>query len=370
MKEIPKTIIISFFLCHLCCFQFFKANSQSTDSCNSKLALKSQLLFDPTSFNCLPVWNSHGFILRYRKTDSREWSFLLSAPNMNAYIGMGFSSDGRMVGSSAIVGWVGSGGTPTMKRYFLGGQSPSLVQPDQGNLQLVNRSSSIVAENSRIYMAFRLNTDQPSNRLIYSLGPTGQLPSSATFRLTQHQDQISTSLDYTTGQSQTKTLYGKLKRTHGLLNLFGWGIAVPIGIIAARYFREWDPIWFYSHIAIQTVGFILGFAGVICGFVLENRLGINVHTHKSLGIFILVLGCLQVIAFLARPKKEAKVRKYWNWYHHNVGRILVILAIANIFYGIHLADAGSSWNAGFAVAIVVLFITASVLEIRKWKSRD
>lgn len=139
-------------------------------------------------------------VLQYMQTDTNVWSFVLSAPNMNAYVGIGFSPDGKMVGSSAIVGWVGSDGAPTMKKYYLGGQSPQQVQPDQGNLQLVTLNSSIVAENSRIYIAFQITTDMPSNRLIYSVGPAGQLPSSSTFRLTQHQDQISTALDYTTGE--------------------------------------------------------------------------------------------------------------------------------------------------------------------------
>lgn len=107
-----------------------------------------------------------------------------------------------------------------------------------------------------------------------------------------------------TGQSETKTLYATLRRTHGLLNLFGWGILVPIGMIVARYCRQWDPVWFYSHTVVQTIAFILGFAGVICGLVLENRLGTDVDTHKGLGIFILALGCLQVCVFYFDSKVE------------------------------------------------------------------
>ncbi|KAF3637761.1 hypothetical protein FXO37_24723 [Capsicum annuum] len=64
-----------------------------------------------------------------------------------------------MMGSSTIVGWVSNDGSSTMKRYYLGGQSPSEVVSDQGNLELVNITSSIVDKNSRIYMAFQLNTE-------------------------------------------------------------------------------------------------------------------------------------------------------------------------------------------------------------------
>lgn len=61
------------------------------------------------------------------RTDTNVWSFVLSAPNTNAYIAMGFSEKGQMVGSTAIIGWVSDDGTATMKKYFLGGQSPNQV---------------------------------------------------------------------------------------------------------------------------------------------------------------------------------------------------------------------------------------------------
>ncbi|ESR61139.1 hypothetical protein CICLE_v10017719mg [Citrus x clementina] len=166
-------------------------------------------------------------------------------------------------------------------------------------------------------------------------------------------------------QASSRTPYKKL-RSHGITNMLGWGILMIIGAILARYFKQWDPIWFYSHTLVQSLGFVLGVAGVICGLVLENKFDADVSTHKGLGIFILVLGCLQVMAFLARPNKESKVRKYWNWYHHNMGRILIIFAIANIFYGIHLGEKGKGWNAGYGITIAILFLIAIVLEIRMW----
>lgn len=99
------------------------------------------------------------------------------------------------------------------------------------------------------------------------------------------------------GQFQKENPDASLKRSHGILNMLGWGILLPIGVLVARHMRQWDPIWFYSHSIIQSFGFVLGVAGVICGIVLEDRLGANVNKHKGLGIFILTLGCLQVCLF-------------------------------------------------------------------------
>lgn len=84
------------------------------------------------------------------------------------------------------------------------------------------------------------------------------------------------------------------EKQHALLVILGWGVLVPIGILAARYFKSYDPHWFYGHISIQTIGFGLGLAGIIMGFDLDEDEIDNYDTHKALGIVVLVLGCLQV----------------------------------------------------------------------------
>uniref|UniRef100_F6I1X2 Cytochrome b561 and DOMON domain-containing protein n=1 Tax=Vitis vinifera TaxID=29760 RepID=F6I1X2_VITVI len=326
-----------------------------------------------------------GLHLRYQKTESSLWSFVLSAPDTNAYIAIGFSSDGSMVGSSAIVGWVGSNGG--IKQYYLGGTQSSSVEPNKGSLQVLGNTSAALSQSQRIYMAFQLDTTQPQSKLLYAVGPQGQFPSSPEFRLSQHEYKISTRIDYLTGQatipylgllslfdqalakSQSGTVqtpYSRLRMSHGVLNMLGWGVLMPIGIIVARYFKQFDPTWFYVHVSIQSGGFILGSVGVVCGLVLNDRINANVAKHKALGIVILVLGCLQVTAFLARPDKVSKVRKYWNWYHHGVGKVLIALAVVNVFYGIHLGNAGNGWNAGFGVVLASLLIVAIVAEFRKW----
>lgn len=146
------------------------------------------------------------FIIQYVQSASNIWSFVLSAPaGTNSFIAIGFSSNGRMVGSSAIVGWLSSssssGGTSTgmVKQYYLGGTSPTLVEPDNGNLHLVTNSSSLISQSSRLYLAFQLETDLPSSRLLYSVGPTGFFPAPPSYVLTEHRNKVSTTIDYSTG---------------------------------------------------------------------------------------------------------------------------------------------------------------------------
>ena len=97
------------------------------------------------------------------------------------------------------------------------------------------------------------------------------------------------------GSSSGSSFPSGLKRTHGALNLFAWDVLLPIGAIIARYCRGWDPLWFYLHGGIQFGGFILGLAGVVAGVSLYGKIQADVPAHRGLGIFVLVLGILQVL---------------------------------------------------------------------------
>ncbi|XP_052113186.1 cytochrome b561 and DOMON domain-containing protein At3g07570 [Arachis duranensis] len=307
--------------------------SSQGDSCGSNLNLNAPLFFDTTKLICIPVWNTQGFILRYYESSPNTWSFILSAPNPNSYIAIGFSPNGGMVGASAIVGWIstnnGAGGG--MKQYYLAGTTPNMVVPDRGNLVILTNSTLITSQSSTLYMVFQLQTNQPLSRVIFAIGPSGTFPSSPSFALSMHQDKFSMTLDYST---------------------------------------EWDPFWFYFHASVQSLGFIIGTIGVISGLVLNNQLQVDVSLHKALGIIILVLACLQMMALLARPNKASKMRKYWNLYHHNTGRVLIILAIANIFYGIHLGREGNAWKVGYGIVLAILLFIGFLFEINMWSSLE
>lgn len=135
--------------------------------------------------------------VQYKKEGPSLWSFVLSAPDNKGYISVGFSPNGRMVGSSAVAGWITGGGPGRVKQYNLMGKTPGRCPPDQGSLQLVN-NSVIISQSSRLYLSFQLNTTQPRSRLIYALGPQGSLPGSDNL-LPVHQDMVSTSVDYANG---------------------------------------------------------------------------------------------------------------------------------------------------------------------------
>ncbi|XP_020110929.1 cytochrome b561 and DOMON domain-containing protein At3g07570 [Ananas comosus] len=348
-------------------------NSQQTDSCNTNLTISHLLPFNALSLNCISAWSSQNFILRYANTGPGLWSFILSALDTSSYVAIGFSDDGQMVGSSAVVGWSPPGGPGLIRQYYLGGKNPWECPPDKGDLKLVTGTSAILSQSSRLYLAFQVQTDQPKPYLINSVGPRNDLPSpSAGFLLSEHRDHASTSINYITGvisDAGEESAFSSPQR-HGLLGMLGWGVLIPMGAAAARYCRNWDPQWFYAHMSVQGIGFALGLAGIVIGFKLDGRGVNNVDAHTALGIIVLALASLQIIALFARPDKSSKNRKYWNWYHHNVGRSVIAIATANIFFGLSIASEKSAWFIGYSVFLGLSLIICIIFEIKRFMSNE
>lgn len=87
-----------------------------------------------------------------------------------------------------------------------------------------------------------------------------------------------------------------------MLAIAGWGVLLPIGAIVARYCKQSDPLWYNLHLGIQFLGFIMGASAIVLGSVLYNKLHANVQVHRGLGIFVFVIGILQVNRFLESLK--------------------------------------------------------------------
>lgn len=340
------------------------------DGCGFDLSTFLPSPFNSTGLSCRPIWNN--FILRYALDQDNILSIVLSAVYASGWVGMGFSEDGMMIGSSAMVGWIGRDGRAHIKQFYLQGQSTSQVSADRGQLQLANNKAAapaVVLYGVNMYLAFQLQLPSPATRqnLLFAFATA----TPANYRLPEHDDRISVSFDFSGAPSAgsppsvtpSSYPYG-LKRNHGALNILGWGVLLPLGAIIARYSKQWYPRWwYYLHVVVQFAGFMFGLAGVVAGVALCSRLHANVSVHRGLGILVFVLSILQVIAFFVRPEKDSKIRRYWNWYHHWVGRLALFLAAVNIVLGIHVGGAGPSWKVGYGVVLASIMIATTVLEV-------
>ncbi|CAN8265618.1 unnamed protein product [Cochlearia groenlandica] len=184
-------------------------------------------------------------------------------------------------------------------------------------------------------------------------------------------------LDLLSGQvTATKPANGNMllvKRIHGLINAVSWGIFMPIGVLAARYMRTYqglDPMWFYIHIFFQTTGYFAGLLGGLgTAIYMARHTGMSATPHTVIGLVLFGLGFLQILALKARPDKDHKYRKYWNWYHHTVGYVVIVLSIYNIYKGLSILQPGSAWKIAYTTIIGAIGLLGVVMEILQFKER-
>lgn len=112
---------------------------------------------------------------------------------------------------------------------------------------------------------------------------------------------------------------------------------------------------------------MLGVYGWVTGLqLMRNSHGVIFYKHKSIGMVLFAFSSLQVMALLVRPKKEHKIRKYWNIYHHGIGYMLISLGITNVFIGLNILGAPSwSWHV-LICSLVALGAMSLLLEIITW----
>ncbi|CDY25073.1 hypothetical protein HID58_071658 [Brassica napus] len=316
------------------------------------------------SMPCTPLWNT--FVLRHSENRENVMTIILSALYTTGWVGVGFSRDGRMVGSSAMVGWISKKGHAKIKQYYLQGTERDQVAPDQGELQLQKVPPVVALHGAMIYLAFQVKFTVKVPRRAVILAFSSAYPSKLG-RLSKHDDKTTVIVDLSKANGVTasiQTTASSEKTRHGVIAILGWGFLLPLGAILARYLRHRDPLWYYLHIGIQFTGFIFGLAAVILGIQLYNSIQPDIPAHRGIGIFLLILSILQVLAFFARPHRETKMRRYWNWYHHWIGRISLFFGAVNIVLGIRMANSEEDgWRIGYGFVLSVTLLAFLVLEI-------
>ncbi|KAF3453416.1 hypothetical protein FNV43_RR03856 [Rhamnella rubrinervis] len=160
------------------------------------------------------------------------------------------------------------------------------------------------------------------------------------------------------------------RKAHGILNIVGWGILLPIGVIIARYYRKFpfhSKWWYIFHVSCQCVGYTLGTTGWGIGLWLGH---VSKHytfrTHRTLSIFIFTFTTLQMLAIRLKPKPHDDYRKYWDMYHHFLGYALLAVISVNIFKGIDILKPDNAWKWGYIGVLGVLALVALVFEIVTW----
>ncbi|XP_027352237.1 cytochrome b561 and DOMON domain-containing protein At3g61750 isoform X1 [Abrus precatorius] len=315
---------------------------------------------------CKPVW--HTYELRYTKSGDTT-TVILSAPYTVGWVGIGFSRDGMMTGSSAMVGWINKHGHAKIKQFYLRGRKQSEVIVEKGELPLNNVPPAVATNGAEIYIAFQLETTIPFRKQPILLAFSTKHPQN--HHLSKHDDKTAVVFDFSSGSTgPVSNGLIKMRKSHGIVGIIGWGLILPVGAIIARYFRHKDPLWFYLHSIIQFVGFAFGLGTVLLGLQLYSKMHVHIPAHRGIGIFVLVLSILQILAFFLRPNKDSKIRNLWNLYHGWFGRMALFFAALNIVLGIQAAGAGNDWKGGYGFLVSIILIAVIVLEVLAYLKRS
>jgi len=229
------------------------------------------------------------------------------------------------------------------KDYFLAGKSSSAVhspgQLDFSDVEARNDGSGNVQGNFTVSLpaAFVSNGQL---EVLYAKGTVN--PTTGT--LQQHSTRGAASLDLVSGASTstTDTSVEAKKDAHGWLMVIGWTVILS-GAVVARNFKSLGPIWFQIHRGMQVLGLICVLVAFILIFSALDGTRTTYTLHFNLGVAATALGLAQLSALLFRPHPDSRYRRAWALGHHWIGRSAILLAVANIYYGIINVKQVGSW---------------------------
>lgn len=364
-----KKLLFSLF-CFLSIVGFKLKPTASSATCRSNLrAILPPPYSDLSSLTCALIWQQK-FSFRFFQDRENVTTIVLSGKHDHKWIGIGFSRNGRMVGSSAVVAWVERDGVSGLRQYHLEGKNMSRVIPNKGDLRFTTASPVVVVHGDLLYIGFQLQfpTSLAYQPILLAIGSANPLPNGL---LPKHINSTTTYIEFSAHQKTQPMEPNDLRRYHGMTAIIGWGVVTPAGLLVARYFRHMEPSWYYIHSSVQFVGFFVGIISISIGRNLYQRIGAVFLAHKFIGYTVFFLAGLEVCQFVGRPPSDSKRRQYWNFAHYWVGRIAMVMGVMNIFVGFH-GIAANDWTLriGFGISFATLLIAVIVLEALRRREND
>jgi uncharacterized membrane protein len=290
------------------------------------------------------------------------------------WVGFGVStSAGGMIGSEAIIGWPGS-----INSYHLNAKRAANVTLDSEIPLTVKCSAEFVADGSTWTVvrahrsivagnnAISITPGIPTN-VVVAIGPQG-----ADY-ITAHEDddRVRLQVDFMTGTVKA----GKADPrhiAHGALMFVSWGIILQFGAFFARYAKPLpNALWFKLHRIIQFAGFGIAVAGFILALVMVGSAAHfkTSNGHAQIGLTVMILGIVQIVVAVFRPnpasvgQNKTIIRVLWEYSHWWIGRLALILAVANIFLGLATIKAPKAYTIAYAVIVGISAAVIGVLEL-------
>ncbi|TPX68084.1 hypothetical protein SpCBS45565_g03379 [Spizellomyces sp. 'palustris'] len=164
---------------------------------------------------------------------------------------------------------------------------------------------------------------------------------------------------------------GTLIQAHGVLMFLGWVVLAPMAIVIARFFKPTLGVWWFRlHWALMLlaagvftyVGF--GLVYHVVGVKGESHFNVKGNgAHVVFGLLIIILSAPQLALGWIIDRLFNPTRNYIPWWdkvHWWLGRIVFLLALINIPFGIALYNDGEevkrTWPYVVFGALCVLWV--------------
>ncbi|CAI9089329.1 OLC1v1023888C1 [Oldenlandia corymbosa var. corymbosa] len=372
MANSPK-LFLFFSVLFLLCISSSNSAQSSPSSCsnyrfpnNKKFSTCSDLPYLNSALHWTYIPSSQTLQVAFRQTTISPQRWVAWAINPRPTPGM--------LGSQALIAYPKPDGT---MRVYTSPVNSYQTGLKEGDLSFPVSDLSATYSNSEItiFATLMLHNISTTVNQVWQEGPLTPSGTPGMHPLTGPNMKSMGTLDLLSGESKGSSSGGagissrmKMKYSHGFLNTIGWGILIPLGAIIARYVKLYpsaDPAWFYLHIGCQVSAFLIGAVGFFTGISLGKKSpGITHTAHMVIGSLIFGLATVQILAasFL-RPKKDHKLRVYWNIGHYSVGYTILILGIINNFKGLHILSPGKKWEKAYIAVLVTLGAIALFLEV-------
>jgi hypothetical protein len=150
---------------------------------------------------------------------------------------------------------------------------------------------------------------------------------------------------------------------HGILMTTSWTIIPFSAIFIARYLKNiMGKWWYYTHLYLMLLATIISTIGILF-IILTSTPPHFSNPHKIIGFVILIDSIIQVVSgFISNHLwfTERKFVPWWDKLHWWNGRILFILALANVYLGLLLMESVSTLFIIFFVSIGILVVVLIV----------
>jgi len=288
------------------------------------------------------------------------------------YIGLGFSPDGKMVGSLAVVGsetedagW--DVAKYDMTSYFLPGVTRSAQQTlqdttiEQNDTHTIMTFSKYLVEDGEI----TIDANGAENYILVAGGFSSDLANHqykastrVTLNVCQNGTLVSDSDGSSAGPAQELEFDDKesLFQWHGILAAVAWAFLAPLAIANAmlRHLIPKAGLWFQMHRNLNVLVLVLtiiSFALVVKAFRdldydhFQSNPG-AMNKHHTIGLVVTILVVVQSIGGILRPpvpkvvdgvmQKPTTVRVVWHFMHHLSGMTLLAMAWYQCYSGFKL----------------------------------